>query len=124
MPKGVYERTQKELERLRAMVGQKHSAETRAKLSAARTRTIGAESIRRDGRVYVKVSECNRSNKDWRKRAHLIWIAAHGLIPKGCDVHHENEDVADDRLENLRCLTKAEHMRHHSPRRYPLGGSV
>lgn len=30
-------------------------------------------------------------------------------------VHHRNEDTTDDRLENLRVTTRAEHIRHHMP---------
>jgi hypothetical protein len=31
-------------------------------------------------------------------------------------VHHINEDPADDRIENLQIMTRAEHVRHHKPR--------
>lgn len=38
-------------------------------------------------------------------------------LPRGSIVHHINNDTADDRPENLRILTKAEHIKLHQPTR-------
>jgi hypothetical protein len=43
----------------------------------------------------------------------LVWIAAHGPIPKGYVIHHRNENARDNRLENLELLSRAEHNRLH-----------
>lgn len=43
----------------------------------------------------------------------LVWEAAYGPIPEGCCVHHLNEDKLDNRLENLVCMSRSEHMRLH-----------
>ena len=38
-----------------------------------------------------------------------------GPIPEGYDIHHINEDKSDNRIENLECLSKADHTRLYSP---------
>ena len=32
-------------------------------------------------------------------------------------IHHKNEDITDNRIENLEIMTRAEHARHHKPRK-------
>jgi hypothetical protein len=44
-----------------------------------------------------------------------VWEKEVGVIPKGYDIHHINEDKSDNRIENLECLPKAEHTRKYSP---------
>lgn len=44
-----------------------------------------------------------------------IWEKEIGKIPDGWDIHHINEDKADNRIENFECLPKAEHTRKYSP---------
>lgn len=41
------------------------------------------------------------------------WIFHKGPIPKGYDIHHKNEDKGDCDINNLECLKKADHTRHH-----------
>lgn len=36
------------------------------------------------------------------------------FIPNDCDVHHINEDVTDNRLENLMIISSIEHTRYHA----------
>lgn len=44
-----------------------------------------------------------------------VWEKEKGAIPDGWDIHHINENKADNRIENLECLPKAEHTRRYSP---------
>ncbi len=41
------------------------------------------------------------------------WEAYHGPILNGHDIHHINEDRLDHAIENLACITHAEHTRMH-----------
>ncbi len=42
-----------------------------------------------------------------------IWIDANGPVPKGCVIHHKDEIKTHNDLDNLQCMTKAEHSRLH-----------
>lgn len=44
-----------------------------------------------------------------------VWQHYNGAIPDGYDIHHLNENKADNRIENLECLPKSEHTRKYSP---------
>lgn len=84
----------------------------------ANAEPIGTVSIWRvrlgDQRAYVKVDALT-----WRRRAVVVWEAHHGPVPPGHVIHHHNEDTLDDRIENLRCLTRAAHVALHNSLRAP-----
>lgn len=84
-------------------------------IAPANKAAVGTERVRedRDGdrRAWVKVAEPNV----WRPRAVVAWEAAHGPVPRGMIVHHENRDTLDDRVENLRLVSRAEHLVEHRP---------
>jgi hypothetical protein len=42
-----------------------------------------------------------------------IWIDAHGPIPDGCHIHHDDHDPLNNDLGNLVCLTSEEHAAEH-----------
>src|SRR4051812_4898466 len=42
------------------------------------------------------------------------WEAAHGPIPEGHDIHHRDNNPLNNTLENLECLTEAEHAAYHA----------
>lgn len=44
-----------------------------------------------------------------------IWEKEVGPIPEGWDIHHLDEDKANNVLSNFECLPKAEHTRKYSP---------
>lgn len=44
-----------------------------------------------------------------------VWETEKGIIPEGWDIHHINNDRADNRIDNLECLPKSEHTRKYSP---------
>lgn len=48
----------------------------------------------------------------------LIWVVgSKRTIPKGFIIHHDNEDVEDNRFTNLFCLFKTDHDKLHKRRR-------
>ena len=51
-----------------------------------------------------------------RKRLHIaIWEHEHGVeVPKGCVIHHLDWNKTNNNINNLICLTVAEHERIHN----------
>jgi uncharacterized protein YbdZ (MbtH family) len=44
-----------------------------------------------------------------------VWEKEKGKIPAGWDIHHINGIKADNKIDNLECLSKSEHTRKYSP---------
>lgn len=44
-----------------------------------------------------------------------VWIFHRGPIPDGCQVHHKDEDPANNHIDNLECVTPKEHSARHPP---------
>jgi len=80
----------------------------------------------RNGKLYWKKSPNSKrktgdlagsSNKDWyctigingkRLFQHrVIWTMFYGQIPQGCDIDHVNRDKHDNRIENLRAVSRS-----------------
>ncbi len=44
----------------------------------------------------------------------LVWESHHGSVPSGYEIHHITGNKLDNRIENLRLVTRLEHKRTHS----------
>lgn len=60
-------------------------------------------------RNFIKIAQPNK----WEYYYVYLWKQKNGEIPKGCVIHHINKIPNDDRIENLICLTRAEHINIH-----------
>ena len=83
------------------------SGDLRWKTRAARCVTVGAKAgtLKRDGYVQVTVKKkCYQAHR-------VAWTVVHGIWP-GSDIDHMNGDRSDNRLANLRCVTREENMQN------------
>lgn len=60
-------------------------------------------------RAWVKTAEPDV----WRKRAVVVWEAAHGSVARGSVVHHRNRDSLNDDIDNLQAMTRRQHADEH-----------
>lgn len=82
-------------------------SENRLPIGTIRIRTRhGRGGIRR---AHVKVLEPNV----WILRAVYVWESCNGHLPEGYGVHHIDGDSLNDSDENLKAVSKAEHLEIH-----------
>lgn len=63
-----------------------------------------------DSAGYLQTTD--RNNKTCRIHR-ACWEAYNGLIPKGFDIHHINNDKIDNCIENLDCMLRSKHGKLH-----------
>lgn len=104
-----------------ALTGRKMSKETVEKMAEAhRLKGAGHTKKRHDGYVQVYYPKHHRSNKSGYVMEHILIMEEHigrHLNPDEV-VHHINFVRNDNRIENLKIMTKTEHMSFHSSERW------
>lgn len=123
--RGDYEPTEKERENARKQglraKGRKLSEEVKKKLSESHFRGgIGAKKRRSDGYISVYFPDHPKASKDHMIMEHVLVMECYigrWLNEDEC-VHHINHKRDDNRLCNLRLMTKSEHMSMHMKERF------
>lgn len=59
-------------------------------------------------RAWIKTA-----HRKWEKRYRVVWEQVNGKIPRGYVIHHKDRNALNDDIDNLECLTKAQHMNEH-----------
>lgn len=62
----------------------------------------------RNGRGYIEVHLGKRRLSGHR----IVWTHVHGQIPEGMEIDHINHVKTDNRIENLRLVSRRENMRN------------
>jgi len=78
-----------------------------------------------DGRLYRRWPSSvyyHGGTNQWLQRA--VWESAFGKIPKGCHIHHRDNNPANNNLTNLECLPKLEHFQQRVHRHAPIPEST
>jgi hypothetical protein len=65
-------------------------------------------------RIHVGTSHPLADTQGRAYEHHVVWVSA-GNAPPGPDecIHHRDGDKANNALDNLELMTRAEHSRHH-----------
>jgi hypothetical protein len=108
------------------MKGKNHSEETKKKLRGKRNVTSWNKGLTKeqdnrikggrphngpyiDNQGYLKLWVDNKAKLIHR----IIYENAYGPIPENHDIHHINGLKLDNKLENLQCLSKSDHVKLH-----------
>ncbi len=43
-----------------------------------------------------------------------VFRSVFGEVPSGCLIHHKDGNILNNDISNLQCMTRGDHMRHHS----------
>jgi len=73
---------------------------------------VGTETVRRDGYTWVKVrADAVPARRGWVSKHQAVYEAAHGPIPEGHIVRFKDGNITHFALDNLECVSRAEHAR-------------
>ena len=101
--------------------GFKHTEEAKAKMSRNREKGgVGHKKKRSDGYTSIYFPDHPQSSGDGYIMEHVLVMEAvigRHLTEDEC-VHHINGKKDDNRAENLKLMTKSEHMSYHSKKRW------
>lgn len=101
--------------------GRKHSDKSKKKMSEAKKRGgIGHKKHRDDGYIAIYFPDHPKCNSEGYILEHILVMEAlvgRHLSKDEC-VHHINGKRDDNRAENLKLMTKSEHMSHHMKERW------
>lgn len=80
---------------------------------------IGSEFVSSKREIYIKVACTGKKNRDWRRKAHVVWERHHGTIPDGGVITFADGDSLNCEPENLRISSKTDIMQHNSIHNLP-----
>ncbi len=105
-----------------AMIWQPKSGDS-AEVRRWNRRYAGREAGCVDDRGYVRIVVLVGSKKQKIRGHQLAWFIVHGRLPTG-EIDHINGDRADNRIANLRDVTKVENQRNKGLQRNNTTGYV
>ena len=65
------------------------------------------------GSYYERTDKSQKPKRTLRLHRE-VWSAVFGAIPEKHDIHHVDHDRTNNAIENLECLPKGAHRRHHT----------
>lgn len=71
-----------------------------------------------NGRRFIKHKGERYYTNGPTKLHRYVWEFYNGKIPKGFHVHHEDEDMSNNHISNLKLFKKKKHLQHHGKERY------
>lgn len=80
---------------------------------------VGTEVVR-DGYLWRKTRDDQKPSRyNWQMVHHVVWTEANGPVPPTHRIVFVNGDKTDIRLDNLACVSKAEHVKNVGLHRLP-----
>lgn len=80
---------------------------------------VGSERVASDGIRQRKVSDTGYPPRDWKSVHMLLWIEAHGEVPKNHIVVFKDGNRENICLDNLECISRGELMRRNTIHNLP-----
>lgn len=81
---------------------------------------IGTELERKDGYIWVKVTDhITPARRNWKSKQQAIYEVAHGLIPPKHIVVFKDKNMRNFALTNLECISLSENALRNTIHRYP-----